>query len=148
MLQNTPEAGEEGALKYTWCWIQQCGSFLVVNYIFPCVYVRIFMHVCAPKWWVCGRNLKLFSKGTIASDRLAEKAIHQSNGGNYGFVSSGGAVLVYSKGSWWKYQHNIDYYKLIIILIIINEKKRIENGQQEEIYLVRQVTSNEKSKLF
>lgn len=65
----------------------------------------------------------MFSKGTIASDHLAEKAIHQSNGGNYGFVSSGGAVLVYSKGSWWKYQHNIDYYKLIIILIIINEKK-------------------------
>lgn len=47
VCQNPSEAGEEGGLKHTWCWIHQCGSFLVVNYaVHLCICVCVCVSAC------------------------------------------------------------------------------------------------------
>lgn len=90
VCQNPSEEGEEGGLKHTWCWIHQCGSFLIVNYV---VHLCRCVYVCVSAW----KSLILFTQEIIISKHLEGKAFLQSGGGNSKCGSRGKAVLVYSK---------------------------------------------------
>lgn len=89
--------GKEGGCIKTYLVLNLAMMWLIFDgklYIHLCISVCMFMHMYVCKCWVHGGILNC---SVTTSDHLAEKAIHQSSGGNYDFGISGKTVLVYSK---------------------------------------------------